>query len=378
MATLSEFFETEAKLYLDKLNELTRGVTPDANEIYRTSRALRGSAQMAREDSVYRTALALETGARAVVNGALAWSEDVATRVRESVDDLATLVRGDGSDADSVVNGALDRWRNAGVDLPGGATGAAAPAPARDAVQEFRSFAAAEVEGIADALDKGVQALSDNPMDREALKTILRRQRALLGAARLDEIPVIAEILRAVEDLTRVIAKLDIGVKREWLDIYRVAREGLKAASEPLRNNEIPEPSHPLARLRHMRAELLERYGTGEAVSAAGGPEQGLVQAKPMTEASMDPNAVAATAPTSAAPTSTTPLTSAVPPTSAAPPTEEAELPAVDISTLQYTGAAALSRALELRSVIESAASGNPEARDAVEELFDLIRLGQG
>jgi hypothetical protein len=106
-------------------------------------------------------------------------------------------------------------------------------------------------------------------MDREPLKMILRRQRALLGAARLEEIPVVAEILRAVDDLTRVIAKLDIGVKREWLDIYRIAREGLRATIQPLQQDQDPKPSHALSRLRHMREELLERYGAGEVVSAA-------------------------------------------------------------------------------------------------------------
>jgi chemotaxis protein histidine kinase CheA len=387
MATLTEFFETEAKLYLDKLNELTRSSTPDANEIYRTSRGLRGSAQMAREDSVYRTALALETAARAVVNGAVAWNDEVSTRVRQTVEDLAALVRGgDSSETDAIVSNSVERWSSAGIDMPSGVTGSAAPAPARDAVQEFRSFAAAEVEGIADALDKGVQALSDNPMDREALKAILRRQRALLGAARLDEIPVIAEILRAVEDLTRVIAKLDVGVKREWLDIYRVAREGLKAASDPLRRNENPQPSHPLARLRHMRAELLERYGTGEAVSAAGGPEQGLVQAKPMAEAPVDPNAVAATGAMPAdivmtageAMTSSNVMTSEGSPVSNGATHAQPELATVDIVTLQYRGNDALRRALELRAVVEDVAAGNPHARDAVEELFDLIRLAQG
>lgn len=387
MATLSEFFDTEAKRYLDRLNELVDHTSPDVNEVYRNARGLRGSAQMARHDSAYRTALALETGARAVAQGALSWSDDIAKHVRQSVEDLATIVRGgDAAHLDSVASGSVNRWGGAGVEMPGGATGTAAPAPARDAVQEFRSFAAAEVEGIAEALDKGVQSLSDNPMDREALKTILRRQRALLGAARLDEIPVVAEILRAVEDLTRVIAKLDIGVKREWLDIYRVAREGLKAASEPLRANENPQPSHPLSRLRHMRAELLERYGTGEAVSAASGPERGLVQAKSMTEAPVDPGATlvprdASTppaAPESAAPpASSAPIAPSTAPAAAAT-TSAPELPVVDIVSLQYRGSEALRRALELRATVEAIAADDIDARDAVEELFDLIRLAQG
>jgi chemotaxis protein histidine kinase CheA len=362
MATLTEYFETEARRYLDWLAELGAESTPDAEELYRNARGLRGSAQMAREDRVYRSALALEAGARAVAQGALAWSENVATSLRQSVDDLRTLVdRAADTDLDDVASGSVERWSNAGVTVPGGVTGGtgagggpgesagSSTAAARDAAQEFRAFAATEVEGIADALGTGVEALSRDPMDRDALKSILRRQRALLGAARLDEIPVVAEILRAIEDLTRVIAKLDVGVKREWLDIYRVACDGLKNASESLRTDENPAPSHPLARLRHMRAELLERYGTGEAVSAAAGPEPGLVQAQPAPS----------------------------PQDASALQDASAETPVVDIATLQYTRDDALRRAAELRATLEAALPPGAAAHAALEELFDLIRLAQ-
>ncbi|MEO5510707.1 MAG: hypothetical protein ABIV28_05580 [Longimicrobiales bacterium] len=365
MATLTEFFDSEAQRYLETLTDLLRGSTPNPDEVYRAARALRGSAQMAREDRVYRSALAFENGARAVAQGTLAWSDDIAGRVRGSIADVQRIIAGgDASDLDAVTRASVERWTSAGVEMPAGADAAAASGQKRDAVQEFRAFAAAEVDGISEALDRGVQALSAQPMDREALKTILRRQRALLGAARLDEIPVVAEILRAVEDLTRVIVKLDIGVKREWLDIFRVAREGLKAAGEPLRANQDPPPSNHVARLRHMREELLERYGTGEAVSAAGGPEQGIVQAKPMTEPP---------------PPTATPIADASPiayaaPMAAAAPTDEV----VDVVSLQYSGAAALRRALELRADVETAVESNPDAREAVDELFDLLRLAQG
>ncbi|HEX6694870.1 MAG TPA: hypothetical protein VF035_09260 [Longimicrobiales bacterium] len=340
MATLTEFFDAEAKRYIERLTELVAAPSPDAGEVYRNARGLRGSAQMAREDRVYRSALALEAGARALLQGALAWSSSVTDRVRESVAEIDALVKGTGNEdpeLDTLTARSVQGWENVGVAVPDAAGGGAANTSARDAVQEFRAFAAAEVEGITEALDLGIQALSDNCMDREALKSILRRQRALLGAARLDEIPVVAELLRAVEDLSRVIAKLDVGVKREWLDIYRVAREGLKATIDPLRSNEDPESNHSLARLRHMRAELIERYGSGEAVSTAGGPEQGLVQAQPVADDEV-----------------------------------------VDIAELQYSGSAALGRAAELRAELERATAGSAEARPIIDEIFDLIELARG
>jgi chemotaxis protein histidine kinase CheA len=284
MATLSEYFDTESRERLDELQRILEARPIDAAELHRSVRALRGTAQMAREERVFRAASALEAAARSLAASVLSFSEDVSGRARDTMDDLRVLVERAEDDAqlDERARRVAERWASLGVQV---VAFSAPPVPhgVGDGSSEFREFAAREVAGIADALDRGVQQLAAAPMDREQLRMILRRQRALLGAARLEEIPVVAEILRAVEDLTRVIAKLDIGVKQEWLDIYRVAREGLKATIEPLHRNEDPQPSHALSRLRHMREELLERYGTGEAVSAAH-ESGGLVQAESMNE----------------------------------------------------------------------------------------------
>jgi chemotaxis protein histidine kinase CheA len=270
MATLSEYFETEARDYLAQLDRDVERPRPDAAALQRVARALRGSAQMAREERVVRAAGVLEAAARAVVDDRIRWTEDLAARARQTVADLRVLVerRQSAASLDAVADATVARWSEAGVLAPA-AGPKRAPATRASASREFRGYAAREVSAIAEALDRGVQQLSAAPMDREPLKMILRRQRALLGAARLQEIPVVAEILRAIDDLTRVIAKLDVGVKREWLDIYRIAREGLRAAIQPLQQDEDPPPSHALSRLRHMREELLERYGAGEVVSAA-------------------------------------------------------------------------------------------------------------
>jgi chemotaxis protein histidine kinase CheA len=285
MATLTEYFETEARDCLAQLDRDLERPRPDAALLQRIARALRGSAQMAREERVVRVAGMLEAVARGVVGGGMSWSPELAARARQTVADLRVLVdrRQASASLDAVAAGAVARWRELGVT--------AAPGPVRRApearasgTREFRAFAAREVSAIAEALDRGVQQLSAAPMDREPLKMILRRQRALLGAARLQEIPVIAEILRAIDDLTRVIAKLDVGVKREWLDIYRIAREGLRATVQPLQQDEDPPASHALSRLRHMREELLERYGAGEIVSAAD-ESAGFTQATPLERA---------------------------------------------------------------------------------------------
>lgn len=459
MATLSEYFDSEAR---DRLLELERALArdqrPDHEAMHRAVRALRGVAQMAREERVFRAASTLEAASRSLVAGAMDWSDDVAQRVRQTLTDLRSLVErsSDDGELEDRAGATVDRWAAVGIRAGGPAASVADYASGA-----FRDFAAREVAAIAEALDSGVQQLGAEPMDREPLRTILRRQRALLGATRLDEIPVVAEILRAVEDLTRVIAKLDVGVKEEWLDIYRVAREGLRASVEPLQQNRDPQPTNSLSRLRHMREELLERYGTGEAVSSAH-ESGGLVQAAPMDE---EPEPVALTQ----APAEPTPEPEQDPPVSgvhgdeeppeevllledalpdaadadaaatgadsAEPAGEEeegeeeeegldllaaatgamqraaamaapaaaavaavaegvaeavsdaadnasgaAESPeevAVPIEDLCFRGDAAVARAQELRGIIDRVAGHDPQARDAVEELYDLIRLAR-
>jgi chemotaxis protein histidine kinase CheA len=415
MPTLSEYFETEARDMLAKLERgLRHAPVPDAGELHRAARAVRGAAQMAREDRVFRAAGALEVALRSIVAQQIAWSADVAARVRATLDDIYTLLseRPEGGDAEAEADALTDavaaRWREAGVQLPphvaSGVEEGVAPAP--QASRQFREFAAREVAGIADTLDAGVQELAAAPMDREPLRTILRRQRALLGAARLDEIPVVAEILRAVEDLTRIIAKLDIGVKREWLDIYRVAREGLRSAVGPLERNEDPHPTHALSRLRHMREELLERYGAGEAVSAAH-DSKGLVQATAVDTAPEPPvlhDETMSAPPAPAQPAAessaanddaelillddavveaagaqeTAPAAQAA---SAAPgpaATAAAGADAVSVDQLLYDREGALRRAIELHAAIAAAAGNDPDARAAVDELFDLLRIAAG
>ena len=452
MSTLSEYFRTEAQDFLTALERsLQRTPAPDAAELHRSVRGLRGTAQMAREQRIVDVVSAFETVTRSLAGGGLAWSDQFAARARDTIADLRVLLDGteDDEQLDARVSGAAARWSST----------AAAPQPEPPAAipdggtRELREFAAREAAGIADALDNGIRDLQADPMNREPLRTILRRQRALLGSARLDEIPVIAEILRAVEELTRVIAKLDVGVKQEWLDIYRVARDALQSTIAPLLRDEIPEPSKAVSRLRHMRAELLERYGTGDddagsADHAFAEPTLSHLEAPRTPLFAQHSTSAAAPDGITAAPADPTPASPAAfdhaPAASyasevahgARPPEDDAvldlsaadevtsqddavldlsaadevtsqddavldlsatdevaseddavlDLSATDevaaegdavleIGALGYTREDALKRALELRESISRAVAHDPRARDAIDELFDLIRI---
>jgi chemotaxis protein histidine kinase CheA len=362
MPSLRDYFLSEAGAYLGRLGELVRAPQPDgpAAELHRLARGLRGTSQIARHERAYRAARELESAARNLSAGQLTWSDDVRERMLRTLDDLGVIIaEAEPEEAlEQRVAATAQRWQSVVHEAP--ATAAEETQPAEDNRREFYAFAAREVSGIADALDESIAALGSNPMDREALKSILRRQRVLLGAARLEELPPIAQTLRAVEDISRIIAKMNVAIKDEWLEVFRCARQALTAALEPLERAEDPPDSKPLRRLRTYREELLERYGDGEALSAAAPASDGLVQAQ--------------TGETEYAPAEASPAPAVEP---AAPTAAEAAaaVKPVDIHALLYDGDAALRRALELRSRVERAVEHDPDALAAIDEVYDLIRL---
>jgi chemotaxis protein histidine kinase CheA len=262
----------------------------------------------------------------------------------------------DGGDPESAqearVASVLDRWLGLGVALPerelaGPAVIAPAAVPEqKGAAETFRAFVAREVAAIAGVLSNGVDALMARPLDREPLKAILRRQRVLLGTARLDELPVIAEALRAVEDISRVIARLDVAIKDEWLDVFRSAREVMRAASAALERGEEPGHTNALSRLRTLHTELIERYGAAET-----GPASSVVPTVIAHAAAAEPHVT---------------------------DVAHADPEPLDIADLMYDRAEAVRRIGELRSRLERALRHDADARAALDELYDLIRaLGE-
>jgi hypothetical protein len=180
-----------------------------------------------------------------------------------------------------------------------------------------------------------------------------------------------------------VVAKLDVAVKQEWFDVYRTAREGLVAAIPALGDDRDPQPSSALARLRHLRTELLARYGAGETVNPSAGQREGMAQAqrvpadqppavppRPSAIPRVLPRSVPAAPVVAAGPRAA----SAAP----APVAPAAEPDAVPIESLEYGGNAALEHALTLRPALEQAVRHDRDAGAQLEELFDLIRLALG
>ena len=259
MATLREYFLKEAPEYLARLDELAASPAPERDELLRSARALRGAAQMAREDRVVRVASALEVAAREISRGARPWNDDTRQRVRDTVADLRTLATVGEADASAAgrAEQALARWREVGVAPEESApqTAAEVTGPADD---EMRRFVVSEGRGIIAELERAIPALTRSPMGRDPLKSILRRQRALLGAAGLERYPGVAGALQAVEDATRTVARQNAAVEGDWLALYRQAHASLGESIARIEAGGAEDPaSAAFTELRALRDRLI-------------------------------------------------------------------------------------------------------------------------
>lgn len=339
MSSLRAYFDLEAVGHLRRMSEVVTAEPIDGRELHRLARALRGIANLAREDHVYRAALGFEATAHALAQRRVGLDDATREKVTESLAELLALAT-TSEDADLRelrVSRVLERCVPL-AEVPAADTAALTAAQTERERRQFRGYVAREAAGIAGVIDESMAAFQIDPLDRAPLTAVLRRHRALLGAARLDDVKIVAETLRAVEDIAGVITRLNAPVKKEWLDVFRCARDVLRGSAEALGRGEEPRPSTALSRLRTLHEELLDRFGTVEpAAPAVESPPMFLPEA-PVTPVAAQPEAV--------------------------------------IDELCYDGPTALRRALELRPRVEAALRDEPGAREVIDELFDLIRLG--
>lgn len=444
MSTVREFFAAEAAECLAGLEAALAAAneaTIDAYVLLRHCRTLRGSAQLAREEHVALVARTLEAVARALVSRVIAWDPDLKSRATATLADLQALIGGglSGGDAEAVAVAAVKRWATSPVRIPGlpepPRRAPTTPAPSAEGgapSAEFLDFAAREVAAILAEVEAALPVLQSAPTDREPLKKILRRQRALYGAAALRTMPAVAEALTALDSICRLIARHDAPVTGDWFAFFTVAREVLAEAAALLTLGINPATVKDLQHLRSSRDALTERYGAaappppppavpedapvevlnyfrGEAGALLDRIERmarELTTAPPQrsqelrTELGVALTALRDTAATFGFADVARAVDAGLGGIWASPAFEvlgrvaelraivaanaagndaghdpEAE-PVVDIETLCYRGEAALRRALELRPAIERAVRGDPTATAVVDELFDLIRLG--
>ena len=209
----ADFFALEAGECLDRLEAIiTAEDGPDASEMLRAARALRGSALMANQTPIARVAAGFEALARAVRDRGREFEPATRERAAQAVDETRQLVRrvkewneGDAlrasraaTDLEALAGGAISDPR---ARLAGGTQGANAG---------VRAFVAREGALIASALDRAARALEATPEAREPLYAVLRRMQSLRGLAELGDLSPLPEVLDGIEfavgDLTRLFA----------------------------------------------------------------------------------------------------------------------------------------------------------------------------
>jgi hypothetical protein len=228
---MAEYFAMEAGEYLDRLAALVgKDGPPQPEELVRFARALRGSALMANQPVIARSAAGLEAVAKAYRESRRPWDAPLKERCAQAIVDLKTLVKTAGSWSDEegtrAERLALDLESLGGVASPAGPrpTPPSSAAPGTDA--GVRAFVAREGALTASALDRAARALRSSPEAHDPLYAVLRRLQSLRGLAALTDLAPLPDVLesveRAVGELTRMFAP-----PPQVADVFEAAAQAL-------------------------------------------------------------------------------------------------------------------------------------------------------
>ncbi|MEO8199245.1 MAG: hypothetical protein ABI679_01875 [Gemmatimonadota bacterium] len=243
---MAEYFAMESGEYLDRLNAIVSHETaPPPEEMVRFARALRGSALMANQPVVARTAAGLEAVAKAYRENRRPWDASLRDRCLKAVTDLRALVRtaGKWSDEESTraERLALDLESLGGVTSPAGPRPTPPPSGAPGTDAGVRAFVAREGALTASALDRAARALRTSPEGHEPLYAVLRRLQSLRGLAALTDLAPLPDVLesveRAVGELTRMFAPPPYVA-----DVFEAAAQALARGSRDVAQSGRPSP----------------------------------------------------------------------------------------------------------------------------------------
>src|SRR6266542_7060442 len=228
---MSDFFALEAGEYLERLDGLLAAGDPsNTEELVRLARALRGSALMASQQGIARTAAGLEALDRAVREGRHAWDVQTQQLAVRAVDDLKIFVRraGSWSDADTAKADALAERLEQVAGRPSPQV-RAAEAVGLDA--GARAFVAREGAAIASALDRAAQALRANPTARDPLQHVLRALQPLRGLAALNDLPPLPDLLEGIERAIGELSRTGLEPPANVSELFQVAGSAIARAA---------------------------------------------------------------------------------------------------------------------------------------------------
>src|SRR5437660_3535277 len=238
----SDFFALEAGEYLERLDGLlAKGDSPSADEIVRLARALRGSALMANQPAIARTAAGLEALARAVREGRRAWDPQTLQLGLRGVDDLKIFVRraGTWTEADTAKAEALAQQLEQLAGRPS-AQIRAVEALGLDA--GARAFVAREGAAIAGALERAAQALRANPLAHDPLQHVMRALQPLRGLAALTDLPPLPDLLEGIERAIGELSRSGIEPPANVADLFQGAAGAIARAAREVAERGRPDP----------------------------------------------------------------------------------------------------------------------------------------
>ena len=292
---LSEYFAQEAGEYLDRLDALlSRPEAPDPVEFFRLARGVRGSAQLAGAQGVALVAEGMEDAARALRDGALAWSDDVQRRARETAADLRVLVGSSarwGTEEDRRAREAVARWEGTGAARRQGGAGGGG---------QIFDFLRREMAGVVGEMDRALAELRESPTGREPLRAVLRRMRPVRGVAGMDNLSPVLELLEGIEDAAHEVLSRTSAVAAREMELLSAGRDALAAAGVALERGEGVGETPELQRFRQVR----------DGMEPEGDDEEGVVPVASLFHDDAGPHVVSS--PMAPAPTGETTLVAEV------------------------------------------------------------------
>src|SRR5262245_13670849 len=197
-----EFFILEASEHVEQLDGLLLAGGsggPDPNAVQRVARALRGTATMAKLPAFADLAAAIERVGRALHDRTLTWEPPLRGALVAAVGDLKKLLQSARRWSSDEDRRASQRIAELSRFAPPRSSG---PTPVDSAPAVLSApFLSTEASNIAAGLD----VLTTRSSDTETAASVLRRIRALLGVAGVNEIVPFASALEATEEAGRAL-----------------------------------------------------------------------------------------------------------------------------------------------------------------------------
>lgn len=251
--TLLEFFVDEATDYLEKLaRTLGASETPEADELRRIARALRGSARLADQEAIARVGGALQGVFEELSAGHRHWSADLIATLNWALRETKDLIDSVGSPPPDLAQRVDSVVRRLGKTAP-----PAPPAPGDD--ERFRRYLGTELRSLASDIGDSLGVLERDPRNREPLKKLLRRIRPLRGIEGVDAIPAVGPAIAAVEEVILRIADTSATVGPGHLVLFRRARQALDEVATDLMRGASPDPERAgEAEIEDLKEQVLE------------------------------------------------------------------------------------------------------------------------